>query len=235
MHKFLLIGLIAAATLLVVATPAVRTAAAGAPRLTTHVHAAARAAVTLPQTAATLYSQLDGDSADAVSSQNFETDFDAYDSSITDDFSVPANTTWHIQQLVIPGTFNGNPLGVAAALATLNELSLRTNEIYPHLTALGTRLMKEIRKIAVGKGIPVLLQGPGPVFYMWFTDVPAVSDYRSSARIDRAPYARFAEALLAAGVRVIPGGRWYVSFSHTDADVNRTLEAVSGALDAAAR
>ncbi|TMJ06838.1 MAG: aspartate aminotransferase family protein [Bacillati bacterium ANGP1] len=137
--------------------------------------------------------------------------------------------------VVHAGTFNGNPLGVAAALATLHELSLRTNEIYPHLMALGTRLMKEIRKIAVGKGIPVLLQGPGPVFYMWFTDVPAVSDYRSSARIDRAPYARFAEALLAAGVRVIPGGRWYVSFSHTDADVNRTLEAVSGALDAAAR
>src|SRR2546429_290467 len=133
------------------------------------------------------------------------------------------------------GTFNGNPVGVAAALATLRELSSRANEIYAHLTALGTRLMHGIRQIAAAKNIPVLLQGPGAVFYMWFTPAPAVHDYATSARIDRAPYARFAEAMLAAGVRLIPGGRWYVSFSHTDADVSRTLDAVAGALDEAVR
>ncbi len=133
--------------------------------------------------------------------------------------------------VVHAGTFNGNPLAVAAALATLDELRLRTKEIYTHLTAAGTRLMTEIREIARAKGIPALLQGPGPVFYMWFTDAPAISDYQAAARIDRAPYDRFAEALLAEGVRVIPGGRWYVSFSHTDADIGQTLEAVSRALD----
>ncbi len=137
--------------------------------------------------------------------------------------------------VVHAGTFNGNPVGVAAALATLRELSSRANEIYAHLTALGTRLMHGIRQIAAAKNIPVLLQGPGAVFYMWFTPAPVVHDYATSAQIDRAPYARFAEAMLAAGVRIIPGGRWYVSFSHTDADVSRTLDAVAGALDAAVR
>src|SRR5437867_537702 len=137
--------------------------------------------------------------------------------------------------VVHAGTFNGNPVGVAAALATLRELSSRANEIYAHLTALGTRLMHGIRQIAAAKNIPVPLQGPGAVFYMWFTPAPVVHDYATSARIDRAPYARFAEAMLAAGVRLIPGGRWYVSFSHTNADVSRTLDAVGGALDDAVR
>jgi len=126
-------------------------------------------------------------------------------------------------------------VGVAAALATLRELSSRANEIYAQLTALGTRLRHGIREIGAAKSIPVLLQGPGAVFYMWFTPAPAVHDYATSARIDRSPYARFAEAMLAAGVRLIPGGRWYVSFSHTDADVSRTLDAVAGALDEAVR
>src|SRR5437870_3255069 len=137
--------------------------------------------------------------------------------------------------VVHAGTFNGHPVGVAAALATLREVSSRAEEIYAHLTALGSRLMHGIRQIAAAKNIPVLLQRPGAVFYMWFTPAPAVHDYATSARIDRAPYARFAEAMLAAGVRLIPGGRWYVSFSHTDADVSRTLDAVAGALDEAVR
>lgn len=135
-------------------------------------------------------------------------------------------------RVVHAGTFNGSPLGVAAALATIDELMRRTDEIYPRLAAVGTQLMRGITDLAAARGIPVLLQGPGPVFYMWFTDVRAITDYRTSAAVDRAPYARFAQTLLAKGVRVIPGGRWYVSFSHTDRDVDQTLEAVAAALDA---
>lgn len=135
-------------------------------------------------------------------------------------------------RVVHAGTFNGNPLGVAAALATIDELLHRSEEIYPRLVAVGTQLMRGIADLAARRGIPVLLQGPGPVFYMWFTDARTIADYRASAAVDREPYARFAEALLAAGVRVIPGGRWYVSFSHTDRDVDQTLEAVAAALDA---
>lgn len=135
-------------------------------------------------------------------------------------------------RVVHSGTFNGNPLGVAAAMATTDELLHHTDQIYPRLAAIGMRLMRGITEAAAARGIPVLLQGPGSVFYMWFTDAKAIADYQASARVDRAPYARFAEALLARGIRVIPGGRWYVSFSHTDDDVDQTLDAIAGALDA---
>jgi len=137
--------------------------------------------------------------------------------------------------VVHAGTFNGNPLGVAAALATIDELARDDGAVFRRLNATGQRLMQGIREVAAGRGIPVLVQGPGPVFYMWFTDRPAITGYQSSAQVNREPYARFAAAMLAGGVRVIPGGRWYVTSSHTDDDIDRTLKAVAAALDAAVR
>ncbi|MDR7480784.1 MAG: aspartate aminotransferase family protein [Armatimonadota bacterium] len=134
--------------------------------------------------------------------------------------------------VVHAGTFNGNPLGVAAALATIQELARGEGAVYARMTDLATRLMDGIRAVSKRKEIPVLLQGPGPVFYLWFTDMPAIRSYRESAAVSRAPYERFAAALLAHGVRVIPGGRWYVSASHRLEDVERTLEAVDRSLDA---
>lgn len=134
--------------------------------------------------------------------------------------------------VVHAGTFNGNPLGVAAALATVTELRRDNGAAYAQLNAFGTRLMQGIREAAERVGVPVLVQGTGPVFYVWLADVPRITDYRGSAQIDRAPYARFAMALLDAGVRVIPGGRWYVTCSHSEEDVERTLDAVESALEA---
>ncbi|MDR7522599.1 MAG: aspartate aminotransferase family protein [Armatimonadota bacterium] len=129
------------------------------------------------------------------------------------------------------GTFNGNPLGVATALATVEELSRDNGAAYQLLTAIGRRLMQGIREAAAAKGVPVLVQGPGPVFYTWFTQVESIWNYEISVRISRAPYSQFAAALLANGVRVIPGGRWYVTCSHTEEDVDRTCEAVERALE----
>lgn len=134
-------------------------------------------------------------------------------------------------RVVHAGTFNGNPLGVAAALATIEELSRGDGDAYRHLTAMGQRLMLGIREAAAARDIRVLVQGPGPVFYMWFTDAPAITDYTASARVSRDPYARFAASLLAEGVRVIPGGRWYVSCSHSAEDIDQTCRAVGRALD----
>jgi glutamate-1-semialdehyde 2,1-aminomutase len=136
--------------------------------------------------------------------------------------------------VVHAGTFNGNPLAMAAALATIDELGRDDGEAYRRLTGLGTRLMEGIRGAASAAGVPVLLQGPGPVFYMWLTDAPAVTDYAASARISRESYAWFAAAMLTAGVRVIPGGRWYLSCSHTEEDIDQTVHAAAAALGAVA-
>lgn len=134
-------------------------------------------------------------------------------------------------RVVHAGTFNGNPIGTAAALATLDALADDDGEALRRLTAIGQRLMRGIRKAAAAQELPTLVQGPGPVFYVWFTDAPTITDYASSAGVSREPYARFAAAMLAHGVRVIPGGRWYVSCAHTEEDIDRTCEAVGHALE----
>jgi glutamate-1-semialdehyde 2,1-aminomutase len=136
-------------------------------------------------------------------------------------------------RVVHAGTFNGNPLGVAAALATIDELARDGGAVYARLTAIGNRLMQGIRDAAAARGVQVLLQGPGPVFYMWFSSTKAITDYPGTARVSREPYARFAAAMLGHGVRLIPGGRWYVTASHTDDDIEQTIRAAGAAMESA--
>jgi glutamate-1-semialdehyde 2,1-aminomutase len=63
------------------------------------------------------------------------------------------------------------------------------------------------------------------MFHIGFgLDAPA-RNYRDLARADKAGYARFAQALLRQGVRVLERGAWFVSSEHNDEVVDKTLEA----------
>jgi len=132
------------------------------------------------------------------------------------------------------GTFNSNPVVMAAAAATLRELEQNTATIYPRLFALGRRLMAGIRQAAGAAGLTLLVDGPGPVFSIYFTDQPAVSNYRDFARCDQAAMGRLHTALLDRGVNIVGRGLWFLSAAHTEADIDETVAAVAGALAAAA-
>jgi glutamate-1-semialdehyde 2,1-aminomutase len=130
------------------------------------------------------------------------------------------------------GTFNSNPVVMAAAAATLRELEQNAATIYPRLFALGQRLMAGIRQSAASAGVPLLVDGPGPVFNIYFTDQTAVSNYRDFARCDLAAMGRLHAALLDRGVNIVGRGLWFLSAAHTEADIDETLAAVAGALAA---
>jgi glutamate-1-semialdehyde 2,1-aminomutase len=132
------------------------------------------------------------------------------------------------------GTFNSNPVVMAAAAATLCELEQKSATIYPRLFALGRRLMAGIRQAAGAAGLTMLVDGPGPVFSIYFTDQPAVSNYRDFARCDLAAMGRLHTALLDRGVNIVGRGLWFLSAAHTEADIDETVAAVAGALAAAA-
>ena len=72
-------------------------------------------------------------------------------------------------------------------------------------------------------GVPVLVQGPGPVFHMWISTRDAVEDPRSARTEGADEYAVFIEAMVRRGVRPIPGGRWYLSTAHTADHVAQTV------------
>ena len=123
------------------------------------------------------------------------------------------------------GTFNSNPLGMAAALATMSTLSADRNDVYPHLYHLGVRLRDGLREIAARRSVPLLADGPGPMLQTYFTDLPAVRNYRDFAATDRAAAGRFHRALHEHGINIVPRGLWFLSAAHTHADIDETLDA----------
>jgi glutamate-1-semialdehyde 2,1-aminomutase len=132
--------------------------------------------------------------------------------------------------VVHAGTYNGGGISVAAAMATLDRLTA-DEPVYERMTALGERLMAGLVDAAISHGHQFTAQGPGPVFFGWFAE-REVRSFRDHLDADAEKYARFAELMLDAGVRIIPAGRWYLSAVHDEDDVDRALDAADRAFAA---
>ncbi len=130
------------------------------------------------------------------------------------------------------GTYNGNPITLAAANATLDVLSRDNGAVYDQIRAIGLSLMNGIRQAAQAAGQSVLVQGIGPVLFAWFTEQRELTTFRDNWACDEDKYAAFQGKLISHGVRTIPSGRWYVSAAHTEEDVRLTVDAVARALEA---
>jgi glutamate-1-semialdehyde 2,1-aminomutase len=126
------------------------------------------------------------------------------------------------------GTLNGNPVAAAAGLATLGEL--RKPGAYERLFRTGAALRDGLAALVKEAGVAAQVIGEAPLFDVVFTDRP-VLDYRAMLTGDRALLRTFNDECLKRGV--LKGSqKFYVSLAHTEADVERTLEAFRGALSA---
>ncbi|MDF2704594.1 MAG: aminotransferase class III-fold pyridoxal phosphate-dependent enzyme [Nonomuraea muscovyensis] len=130
------------------------------------------------------------------------------------------------------GTFNSQPVGIAAAEATLRILDEQREEVYGTLYARGRALMAGLGEAAAKAGVPMLVHGPGPVFQTYFTRErePSVRNYRDFAATDRARMTLLHAALLDRGVNMVPRGLWFLSTAHTEADIEFTVAAFADAL-----
>jgi glutamate-1-semialdehyde 2,1-aminomutase len=125
------------------------------------------------------------------------------------------------------GTFNAQPIAMAAMVATQQAL---TPEHYERSSAQGQRLQNGIRTILEDAGVKAQVVGFPLMFHVAFgLDTPA-RNYREVAASDKAAYSRFAHALLKRGVRILERGAWFVSSEHDTAIVEATLEAVRDAV-----
>ena len=127
------------------------------------------------------------------------------------------------------GTLSGNPLAVAAGLATLAELA--APGAYERLSAASGALADGIRVAASAAGIPMQSASVGGMWGFFFTDQP-VTDYASAKSADTDRYARFFHAMLDAGVYLAPSQfeSAFVSLSHGEAETAATLEAFRAAM-----
>lgn len=121
------------------------------------------------------------------------------------------------------GTFNSQPVPMAAMVATQQAL---TAEHYERASVHGVKLREGVREALADAGIKAQVTGFELMFHVAFgLDTPA-NNYRDMAKADKAGYARFAQALLRQGVRVLERGAWFVSSEHNDEIVDKTLDAV---------
>jgi glutamate-1-semialdehyde 2,1-aminomutase len=131
------------------------------------------------------------------------------------------------------GTFNGYPLGVAAALATIKILERDNGAIYHRVDEIQNRLTDGLTEICARRGIPVLLLNPRGMFSLYFTEIKEAWTVHDLAQADRDLQDRLRVLLAEEGVLNMWGGRWYVCAAHTETDVNQTLEAFDRALSQA--
>jgi glutamate-1-semialdehyde 2,1-aminomutase len=124
------------------------------------------------------------------------------------------------------GTLSGNPLAVAAGLATLAHLD---DAAYERLAMLTDRLAAGLTALATDRPLQVA-SAPG-LLTLFFT-AESVRDFAAASACDAAAHARFCNALLDRGVYSPPSQfeAWFVSLAHTEATVDRTLEAAAEAL-----
>jgi glutamate-1-semialdehyde 2,1-aminomutase len=134
--------------------------------------------------------------------------------------------------VVFGGTFNGNPISLAGASATLTEISRDDGAALQRANRLGATLIDGLREHARAAGIPLQVTGFGGAFACHFSNPTELRDYRDTLADDRDALRQFLKAALAEGIHMLPDGRMYVSAAHTEQDIQETLAALSRALAA---
>ncbi len=124
------------------------------------------------------------------------------------------------------GTLSGNPLAMAAGLATLDEL-LDTSA-YAQLEILGAQLEEGMTDAARHAGIPVRFQRIGSMFCAYFTEAP-VWNLADALQSDRARFARFFHGMLEEGVYLAPSQfeAGFLSTAHTASDIEQTVQSAA--------
>ena len=126
------------------------------------------------------------------------------------------------------GTLSGNPVAMTAGLWALQRL---TPKLYKDLARRGTRLAAGFADAARAAGVPLQVNAFGSLVTPFFTSKP-VRDYESALRSDTKAYAVFFQGMLKRGVYPPPSQfeAWFLSASHTDRDVTKTIAAAHDAM-----
>jgi glutamate-1-semialdehyde 2,1-aminomutase len=124
------------------------------------------------------------------------------------------------------GTLSGNPVAVAAGIATLELIEGGgSRQPYGRLQADAIRLSHAISDLPV----PVTVNRVGGLLSAFFSEGP-VTDFDSAKRADHARYAEFFHGMLERGVLLPPSGYegWFLSAAHGDAEIDRIVDAAAG-------
>jgi len=141
-----------------------------------------------------------------------------------------ARRTERKQLVWASGTLNGNPISATAGLTALDVLGRPGS--YQHFHKIGGRLRREIETLGARHGVPVQTPGEDAVFGVRFTSRKPLRNWEDLLTSDTQLNLKWSIELLKRGILVNPNEKFYLSLAHTDADVDRTLEACDQAFAA---
>ena len=127
------------------------------------------------------------------------------------------------------GTYNGHASSVAAALATIEVLE--SGDVYEHIFRLGDKMRAGLQEIVDRLDLVATVTGFGSVYTLYFMDGP-VRNYTDLMRNNAEYYVEYRKNLIEQGVFEMPMNlkRNHISYSHTDEDIEQTLEAAEKSL-----
>lgn len=128
------------------------------------------------------------------------------------------------------GTLSGNPIAMAAGLATLREL---TDNHYQQLAHLTSTLANGIKERAAAANIPMLADSCAGLFGIYFTAEPQIHYYEQIMSCDKNRFNQFFHAMLAEGIYLAPSAfeAGFVSLAHNQQHIEQTLTAVEKVLE----
>jgi glutamate-1-semialdehyde 2,1-aminomutase len=124
------------------------------------------------------------------------------------------------------GTLSGNPLAMAAGIATLSYLQEHADEVYPKLEVSAKAVAEGVAAEAARAGVPLTLNRVGSMWTWFFTPGP-VTNYDEAAKSDAAAFGRFHRAMLDAGVWLPPSQfeAAFLSAAHGEEEIEATISA----------
>ena len=129
------------------------------------------------------------------------------------------------------GTLSGNPLAMAAGIATIGYLQEHAAEIYPQLEATSKAVAEGVAGEAAKAGIPLTLNRVGAM-WTWFFTADPVRNYEEAAASDTAAFGRFHHAMLDQGIWLPPSQfeAMFLGTAHGPAEIEATIDAAREAL-----
>ncbi|WP_127579344.1 aspartate aminotransferase family protein [Paenibacillus koleovorans] len=127
------------------------------------------------------------------------------------------------------GTYNGHAVGTAASIATIEMME--NEPVHEHIYRLGEKIRSGIRDIHSRLGIRAYVAGFGSVWTTYFMDFEPLN-YSDLEKNDAGLYVNYRKKLIERGIFKMPMNikRNHVSYSHTDADIDYTLEVIETVL-----
>ncbi len=124
------------------------------------------------------------------------------------------------------GTMSGNPIVMAAGLATLNKLKNNLN-YYDHIEKIGAKLQEGVVKISKKYNLPIVMNRVGGMMTIFFTDLEEVRTYEDVKKCNVERFNRYFEHMIRKGINIAPSQfeAVFLSAKHEESHIDRFLNA----------